>query len=56
MNVLVALNVLNVVAGAMLCAGIYLEFGLGYSLIAGGMYLAYNTIATCRQMNVRDQA
>ena len=56
MSVTTALNLLNAAAGALLCAGIYLEYGLGYSLIAGGMYLAYNTIATSRQLNVRDSA
>ncbi len=48
------LNTLNALAGMLISAGVYLEFGLGWSLITGGLYLAYNVISTTKVLNVRN--
>lgn len=42
------LDALTALAGLLLAAGVFLEFGLGWSLIVFGTYLAYITISTAK--------
>ena len=52
MNIFFLLNTLNFLAAVLICAGVFLNFGLGWALIIGGTYLAFNVITTVKALNV----
>jgi len=52
MNIFFLLNTLNFLAAVLICAGVFLNFGLGWALITGGTYLAFNVITTVKALNV----
>lgn len=56
MNLALILNLLNVIAGILISAGIFFEFGQGWALITAGVYLAYNVITTSKVLNVRPES